>query len=69
MHYCTKPRLEANMEPVRMGIDFKLPRIGRRPIQSTAGAVAVRGEKGEEKSYLFKVFLSYLCSECSSFMT
>jgi len=35
------------MEPVRMASDFKLPRIGRRPIQSTAGAVAVRGEKGE----------------------
>ncbi|XP_065051045.1 microfibrillar-associated protein 1-like [Rhopilema esculentum] len=35
------------MEPVRMASDFKLPRIGRRPIQSTAGAVTVRGEKGE----------------------
>ena len=39
-----------------MASDFKLPRIGRRPIQSTAGAVAVRGEKG----YIF--FVIFLLS-------
>lgn len=38
-----------------MASDFKLPRIGRRPIQSTAGAIAVRGEKG----YIFLLYFSY----------
>jgi hypothetical protein len=35
------------MEPVRFGSDFKnQPRIGRRYIQSTAGAVSIKAGKG-----------------------
>ena len=53
--FCNKSSAEVKMEPVRMASDFKLPRIGRRPIQSTAGAVAVRGEKGY--TYIFLILL------------
>lgn len=36
------------MEPVRFGSDFKnQPRVGQRYIQSTAGAVSVKGGKGD----------------------
>lgn len=38
------------MEPVRMASDFaNQPRIGERYIQSTAGAVSKRGDKGEAR--------------------
>ena len=37
------------MEQVRFGSDFKnQPRVGQRYIQSTAGAVSVKGGKGKE---------------------
>ena len=37
------------MEQVRFGSDFKnQPRVGQRYIQSTAGAVSVKGGKGRE---------------------
>lgn len=44
------------MEPVRFGSDFKnQPRVGQRYIQSTAGAVSVKGGKGINNAFLITV--------------